>query len=97
MNYLKMFRKIPFGRIIPRFSFESSESYRFFNYLRDSNSIFRAAGIISEGVFDGTVTIFLSAIVYLNCSLARCGGAHIDREDMLEQVAKENLGNVLTF
>ena len=37
------------------FSFESSESYCDFYYLHDSNSICRAAGIISEGVFDGTV------------------------------------------
>ena len=40
-----MFRKkkIPFGRMILDFSFESSEFDRVFNYLRDSNSIFRAA------------------------------------------------------
>ena len=41
MNKPNMFRKkkIPFGRIIPPyFSFESSESDRVFNYLRDSNS-----------------------------------------------------------
>ena len=38
------------------FSFESSESYRvFFNYLHDSHSIFRAAGINSEEVFRCTV------------------------------------------
>ena len=48
-----MFRKkIPFGRIIPPFFFESSESDRVFNYLHDSNSIFRARG---EGVSGGTV------------------------------------------
>ena len=35
-------KKILFGRIIPQFLFESSESDRFFNYLHDSNSIFRA-------------------------------------------------------
>ena len=28
---------------------ESSESHRVFNFLHDSNSIFRAGGIISEG------------------------------------------------
>ena len=38
-------KKIPFGRIIPPFSFESSESDRVFNFLHDSNSIFRALGI----------------------------------------------------
>ena len=59
---VKMFQKhgtvrwiISCGRIFLDFSFESSESYCVFNYLHDSNSIFRAAGIISEGVFDGTV------------------------------------------
>ena len=36
-------KKIPFGRIVPSFFFESSESYRVFNYLHYSNSIFRAA------------------------------------------------------
>ena len=45
-----MFRKIPFGRIIPPFFFESSESDRVLNYLHDSNSIFRARGIKSEGM-----------------------------------------------
>ena len=44
----KCFAKIPLGRIIPDFSFESSESYRVFNYLNDSNLFFRAAGINSE-------------------------------------------------
>ena len=38
-----MFRKkIPLGRIIPSFFFESSESDRVFNYLHDLNFIFRA-------------------------------------------------------
>ena len=51
-----MFRKkIPVGRIIPPFFFESSESGRFLNYLHDSNSIFRARRIKSEGVSGGTV------------------------------------------
>ena len=45
----------PFGRIIPPFFFESSESERVFNYLHDSNSILRAAGINSEWVSGGTV------------------------------------------
>ena len=44
MNKVKMFRKIPFGRIKSYFSFESSESYRVFNYLHDSNSIFLGRG-----------------------------------------------------
>ena len=47
-------KKIPFGRIILH-SFESSESDRIFNYLHDSNSIFRAPGINSEWVFGRTV------------------------------------------
>ena len=52
-----MFRKkIPFGRIIPPFFFESSESDRFFfNYLHDSNSIFRAAELTQNGFRDRTV------------------------------------------
>ena len=37
------------------FFFESSESYRVFNYLHDSNSILRAGGIKSEWVFRCTV------------------------------------------
>ena len=52
-----MFRKkIPLGRIIPPFFFESSESDRVFNYLHDSNSIFRAAGFNSETFSGGTVS-----------------------------------------
>ena len=46
----EMKRNKPFGRIIPSFFFESSESDRFFNYLHDSNSIFRVGGIKSAGV-----------------------------------------------
>ena len=47
-----MFRKkITLGRIIPPFFFERSESDRVFNYLPDSNSIFRVGGIISEIFF----------------------------------------------
>ena len=54
-----MFRKkIPSGRIIPLFFFGRSESYRVFNCLHDSNSIFRAGGIISETFFGRTVTVF---------------------------------------
>ena len=48
-------KKIHFGRVIPPFFFESSESDRVFNYLHDSNSIFRAAGINSETFSGGTV------------------------------------------
>ena len=48
-----MFRKkIPVGRIIPPFLCKSSESGRFFIYLHDSNSIFRARRIKSE-IFSG--------------------------------------------
>ena len=35
-------KNIPFGRIFPPFFFGISESDRVFNYLHDSNSIFRA-------------------------------------------------------
>ena len=57
MNQLKMFRKIPFGRIFHNLSFESSETYRVFNYSHDSNSIFRAAGINAEILSTNTVRV----------------------------------------
>ena len=41
------------------FSIESSESDRVFNYLRDSNSIFRTAGINSE-IFSGGTVVHLA-------------------------------------
>ena len=44
-------KKTFFGRIIPPFFFESSESDRVLNDLHDSNSIFRVGGIDSEWVF----------------------------------------------
>ena len=43
------------------FPFESSESNRVSNYLHDSNSIFRAAGIISEGVSARTASSIMVA------------------------------------
>ena len=55
-------KKIPVGRIIPPFFFESSESDRVFNYLHDSNSIFRAAGISTEWVSGGTVIFTFDAL-----------------------------------
>ena len=59
-----MFRKtIPVGRIIPPFFLESSESDRVFNYLYDSNSIFRARRINSEWVSGGTVKGGTSAVL----------------------------------
>ena len=46
-----MFRKkIPSDDLFLHFFFESSESDRVFNFLHDSNSIFRARGINSEWV-----------------------------------------------
>ena len=45
----------PSDDLFLHFFFQSSESDRFFNYLRDSNSIFRAGLIKSEGVSGGTV------------------------------------------
>ena len=48
-------KKKPFGRIIFPFFFESSESDRFFNYLHDSNSIFRVGRINSENISARTV------------------------------------------
>ena len=53
------------GRIIPPFFFESSESDRVFNYLHDSNSIFRARGIKSEGIRARTVTTLEKSLVDL--------------------------------
>ena len=51
-----MFRKkIPSRRIIPPFFLQKFRIWPFLNYLHDSNSIFRAAGINSEGVFGRTV------------------------------------------
>ena len=49
-------KKNPFGRILPPFFFESSESDGFFNYLHDSNSIFRVGRINSENISARTVT-----------------------------------------
>ena len=48
-------KKSPSDELFLHFFCKSSESGRFFNYLHDSNSIFRAAGINSEGVFGRTV------------------------------------------
>ena len=42
-------KKIPSGRIIPPFFLRKFRIWPFLNYLQDSNSIFRAAGINSEG------------------------------------------------
>ena len=51
-------KKFTVGRIIPPFSFESSESDSVFNHLHDWNSIFRARRINSEWVFRCTVQDF---------------------------------------
>ena len=48
----KCFEKIPSD---PFFFFENSESDRLFNFLHDSNSIFRAGGINPAWVFRCTV------------------------------------------
>ena len=50
-----MFRKKSISDELFPFFFESSESDRVFNYLHDSNSIFRAAGINSMIFFGRTV------------------------------------------
>ena len=62
-------KKIPVGRIIPPFFFESSESDRVLNYLHDSNSIFRAQGIISEIFSGGTV---MSIRIFLRRGAPNC-------------------------
>ena len=57
MNQPKMFKKKYLSdEIFLHFFFESSESDRVFNYLHDSNTIFRAAGINSEIFFGRTVS-----------------------------------------
>ena len=50
-------KKNPFGRIIPPFVLRKCRIWPFLNYLHDSNSIFWAQGIKSEGVFGRTVLI----------------------------------------
>ena len=45
----------PSDELFLHFFFESSESDRVFNYLHDSNSIFRVGGINSEWVSARTV------------------------------------------
>ena len=51
-----MFRKKSLSdELFLLFFIESSESDRVFNYLHDSNSIFRVGGIKSENVFGRTV------------------------------------------
>ena len=48
-------KKSPSDELFLLFFFESSESDRVFNYLHDSNAIFRAGRINSEWVFRRTV------------------------------------------
>ena len=56
MNQPKMFRiNSPSDELFLHFFFESSESDRVFNYLHESNSIFRARRINSEIIFGRTV------------------------------------------
>ena len=58
-------KKIPFGRIVPPFFFESSESDRFFNSLHDSNSTFRVGRINSEIFSARTVSAWSPIIVVI--------------------------------
>ena len=48
-------KKSPSDELFLHFSFESSESDRVFNYIHDSNSIFRVRGINSEWIYGRTV------------------------------------------
>ena len=48
-------KKIPFRRIIPPFFLQKCRIWPFFIYLHDSNSIFWARGIKSEGFLGRTV------------------------------------------
>ena len=60
--------------------------------------IIRIASGSSERWYPACLTIALRVMIYPNCSPARCGGWElIEREDMLEQSAKEGLDLVLTF
>ena len=61
MNQLKMFRKKSLSdELFIHFFFGSSESDRVSNFLHDSNSIFRAAGINSGIFFGRTELHFIS-------------------------------------
>ena len=74
-----MFReKIPVGRIIPPFFFESSESDRFFNYLHDSNSIFRVGRINQEtfSVRAVTTTSRRTSSGLFRCVVFACAPMH---------------------
>ena len=62
-------KKIPFGRIIPRFFLRKCRIWPFLNYLHDSNSIFWAQGIKSEGVLGRTVLMMNS----LHLAIHFCG------------------------
>ena len=59
-------KKIPVGRVIPPFFCKSAESGRFFIYLHDSNSIFWAQGIKSEGVLGRTVHTYIHTYIHTN-------------------------------
>ena len=66
VNQPKMFRKKSISdELFLHFFCKSSESYRVFNYLHDSNSIFRAGGINSENIRARTVLLKTHSLRYL--------------------------------
>ena len=79
-------KKIPFGRIIPPFFFESSESDRVFNYLHDSNSIFWARGINSE-IFSGGTVVLLRLRNFSDGIMALRIAIHVSRTRLLWMVS----------
>ena len=83
------FEKIPLGRFF-LFSFESSESYRVFDYLHDPNSIFRAAGTNSGKVFGSMVTT-ITCLSSLQKDLMDIVDVRRSREGLLS-VTEDRLG-----
>ena len=61
-------KKSPVGRIIPPFFFRKFRIWPFLNYLQDSNSIFRAAGINWEG-FSGRTVHTIDPLRHFSSSL----------------------------
>ena len=59
-----MFRKIPFRTMFPHFPSKVQNLTEFLNYLHDSNSIFRAAGIYSDIFFGSTVFFLMNTLVF---------------------------------
>ena len=74
VNEPKMFRKkkSPSDELFLHFSSKVQNLTVFFNYLHDSNSIFRARGINSEWVSGGTVTKGEQVFIFLRVQNMNC-------------------------